>query len=107
MSGRGEEGLALVDLAMFEVTSHLGKRVQLTDMQWSHITLRHKELRDQIEKMKLTLMRPDNIYYSPSEETYHYCKRFSATPVSEKYLLLVVKHRDDEGFIITAFFAAR
>jgi hypothetical protein len=27
--------------------------------------------------------------------------------VTEKYLLLVVKHLNDEGFIITAFFVAR
>ena len=92
---------------VFEVTSRLGTKIRLSDIQWSHIELRHKELRRQLDKMKLTLIEPDTVYYSAGEETYHYYKKFSSTPVSEKYLLLVAKHQDGEGFIITAFFAAR
>lgn len=57
--------------------------------------------------MKLTLIEPDTVYYSPSEQTHHYYRKFRRTPVSEKYLLLVVKHRNEEGFIITAFFARK
>ena len=56
--------------------------------------------------MKLTLTEPDTVYHSVGEDTYHYYKKFSSTPVSEKYLLLVAKHHDGEGFIITAFFVA-
>jgi hypothetical protein len=57
--------------------------------------------------MKLTLVHPDVVYYSTAEETHHYYKKFAKTPVTEKYLLLVAKHQDGEGFIITAFFVAR
>jgi len=64
-------------------------------------------MKGQFDKMKLTLTEPDSIYYSPREETYHYDKKFRRTPVSEKYLLLVAKHQDGEGFIITAFFVAK
>jgi len=71
-----------------------------------HIEARHKELRGQLDKMKLTLVEPDAVYHSVLEETYHYYKKFSSTPISEKFLLLVAKHEDGEGFIITAFFVA-
>jgi hypothetical protein len=97
----------LATATVFEVTSRLGTKIRLSDMQWSHIEARHRELRGQLDKMKLTLIEPDTVYYSAGEETYHYYKKFSRTPVSEKFLLLVAKHRDGEGFIITAFFVAR
>ncbi len=71
--------------------------IELTAVQWSHITSRHRELRGQIAKMKLTLLEPDYVYYSSSEGAYHFYRRFARTPVSQKYLLLVVKHRNQEG----------
>lgn len=85
----------------------MGKEVRLTEAQWAHIKARHKELRGQIEKMRLVLMEPDSIWHSPKEEVYHFYRRFTKTPVSEKYLLLVVKYLDDEGFVITGFFVSR
>jgi hypothetical protein len=88
----------LARATVFEVTSRLGKKIRLSDTQWSHIEARHRELRGQLDKMKLALIEPDTVYYSVGEETYHYYKKFRSTPVSEKFLLLVAKHRDGEGF---------
>jgi len=34
-------------------------------------------------------------------------KFFSKTPMEEKHLLVVAKHTNDEGFIITAFFVRK
>ena len=97
----------LARAAVFEVMSRLGTKIHLSNIQWSHIEARHKELRGQLDKMKLTLTEPDAVYRSVGEETHHYYKKFSSTPVSEKYMLLVTKHREGEGFIITAFFVAK
>ena len=94
-------------LIVFEALSKLNKKIRLTEIQWAHIELKHKELRNQIQKMIGTLENPNFIYYSPAEESYHYYKYFKETPVTEKYLLLVVKHLNDEGYIITAFFVTR
>jgi len=92
---------------VFDVKSRLDRKVRLTDIQWSHIETRHKELRGQLNKMKQTLIDPDIVYHSAAEETHQYYRKFTKTPVTEKYLLLVVKHQDGEGFIITAFFVGR
>ena len=92
---------------IFEVVSKIGKEVRLTDVQWTHMKARHKELRNQIGKMRLVLTEPDSIWHSPREEVYHFYRRFTKTPVSEKYLLLVVKYVDDEGFVVTGFFVSR
>ncbi len=68
---------------------------------------RHIELESQIDKVRLTLEEPDLIYYSPSEDNHHYYRQFKETPVREKYLLVVTKHLDDDGFVITGFFIDR
>ena len=58
-------------------------------------------------KIKAALKEPDSIWYSSREENHHFYKRFDATPVSKKYLLLIVKFLNNEGFIVTAFFVSR
>ena len=54
-----------------------------------------------------TLMEPDAIYYSPTDDNHHYYKHFKETPITEKYLLLVVKLLNKDGFIVTAFFVSK
>ena len=94
-------------MPVFEIDSRLGNKVRLTEVQWAHIRHSHKELDNQIQKMTLTLKEPDSVYHSPVEDNYHYFKWFEQTPVTAKYLLLIVKHLNKEGFIITAFFVSR
>ena len=91
-------------MVIFETLSKLGKQIRLTDAQWEHIRRNHRELDNQLQKMQQALEHPDLVYYCPAEENYQYYKYFQRTPVTEKYLMLVVKHLNDEGFIITAFF---
>ena len=90
---------------MFEVISKLDKNVRLTEIQWKHISERHKEFnKNQIPKIIETLKNPDFVLFSTVENNYHYYKLFRKTPVTTKYLLAVVKHLNGEGFIITIFF---
>ena len=94
-------------MSLFEIVSKLGKKIKLTDVQWSHIKSRHKELVGQTNKIIETLNNPDIVFYSNKDDVYHYCKLFQKTPVSKKYLLVIVKHINGEGFIITAFFVSK
>jgi hypothetical protein len=89
---------------LFEVTSKFGKRIRLTRPQWIHILDHHKEMENQTEKLRETLQYPDFIAYNESEDTYRYYKFFPETPVSPKHVLVLTKHLNDGGFIITAFF---
>lgn len=93
-------------MVVFEVVSKLGKRVRLTEVQWAHMKTRHPELLGQLENMKATLADPDFVYHSTKEENHQYYKKFKKTPVTEKFLLLIVKHLNKEGFIITGFFVS-
>lgn len=101
------EFIVVSALVVFEVTSKLGKRVRLTEVQNLHITSRHRELGNQTGKMRITLEEPDSVWYSTAEDVHHFYKWFTQTPISEKYLLVIVKHLDDEGFIVTSFFVSK
>ena len=94
-------------MMVFEIRSRLDVEVRLGEAQWLHIRSRHEEMESQQEKMILTLEDPSVVYYSPRDEVYYYYRHFEETPVTEKYLLLVVKHLNSEGFIITSFFVSR
>ena len=91
---------------LFEVESALKRKIRLTETQWNHIRIKHPEIENQIEKIILSLIDPDLIYLQ-SENTYHYIKFFRETPVTQKYLLTVVKHLNKEGFVITCFFMSK
>lgn len=94
-------------MAVFEIISRLEKKIRLTDVSWVHIQLKHPELNNQLSKIEETLERPDWVYYCANEENYQHYKYFAETPVTEKYILVVVKHLNKEGFVITAFFVTQ
>ena len=94
-------------MPVFETDSKLGKKVRLTETQWAHIRRKHKELDRQVQQMILTIKEPSFIYHSLAEDNYYYYKWFEQTPVTAKYLLLIAKHLNEEGFVITAFFVSR
>jgi chaperonin cofactor prefoldin len=50
-------------MLIFEVLSKLNKKIRLTEIQWAHIESKHKELKNQIQKMIATLENPDFVYY--------------------------------------------
>ena len=81
-----------------------GRVIRLTTEREAHI-LRHIEMQGQTAKLEEVLKSPDVIVRSnrdPAVILYH--KHYLATPVTEKYLIVVVKLEADDGFVITAFF---
>ena len=59
----------------------------------------------QMDRVKDTLLNPDTIVRSrtdPDVELFY--RHYDATPVTEKYLCVVVKRSTDDPFIITAYF---
>jgi hypothetical protein len=86
------------------IKDRFGRDVRLTSEREAHI-LRHPELRRQIGKLEAVLQDPDVIVRSIRDPDVHlYHKHYAETPVTEKYLLVAVKVREKDSFIITAFF---
>jgi hypothetical protein len=89
---------------VLEVRSKLGKTIKLDEDRWKHV-LEHPEMKNQIHRIKETLVAPDEIresVHTPS--IWMFYKLYPHSPVSEKYMLVIVEVSDGEGFIVTAFF---
>ena len=81
------------------------RHIDLTGERQRHIENDHPEMAGQIEKIKQTLLEPEQIVRSridPEVELFY--RYYDNTPVSEKYLCVVLKTLIDRRFIITAYF---
>lgn len=81
------------------------RQIRLSSERQDHIEVDHLEMSGQIDKIEETLASPDVIVKSrtdPDVELFYH--HYSTTPVTEKYLCVVVKVLDNDLFIITAYF---
>ena len=79
--------------------------IRLTQQRTQHIFTDHPEMGGQLEKLEETLKKPDTIILSKTDESVQlFYKNYLKTPVTNKFLCLVVKIRKNEGFIITSYF---
>ncbi|MEM3608933.1 MAG: hypothetical protein QXV87_01120 [Candidatus Bathyarchaeia archaeon] len=91
-------------MRVFEILSKMGKVVSLDEARWRHV-LEHPEMQNQLDKVKETVENPDEVRESSRmSSTWLFYKFYIKSPVTKKYLLVVVKVLDGEGFIVTAFF---
>jgi hypothetical protein len=85
----------------FEVTTILGKRIRTAKEYWEKLVTnehprmlgREKEVQEALEKpdeVRRSRVDPDVCLYYKRKRAHHIC--------------IVVRHLDDEGFLITAYF---
>lgn len=82
-----------------------GRQIRLTDERLNHIEADHPEMSGQIDKIKETLSNPDAIIRSrtdPNAELFY--KYYDITPVTKKYLCVIIKVITDDLFLITTYF---
>lgn len=81
------------------------RSIVLTEDRQRHIQSDHPEMSRQMDKIRETLKRPDDIVRSRTDpEVELFYRRYDDTPVSEKSLCVVVKVLPERAFIITAYF---
>jgi len=81
------------------------RRIRLADERQEHIEFDHPEMSNQIDKAQETVSNPDIIVRSRTDpEVELFYRHYSITPVTDKYLCVVVKLITEDLFIITAFF---
>lgn len=89
------------------LTDHQGRDIRLTDERRQHI-LEHPEMAAQFERIVETLKTPETVVATEADESVHvYHRYYETTPVTSKFLLVAVKHLDDDAFVLTAFFSRR
>ena len=95
-------------MAKHEVLSDYWDRpVRLTAERWAHI-LDHPEMAGQRERLAETLAGPDIVIATLTDDTvlaYH--RLYETTPVTRKYLVVVVKMAQGDAFVLTAYFTSR
>ena len=82
-----------------------GRRIRLSDERKEHLESEHPEMENQIDRITLTLLAPDRIIRSRTDDEVelHY-RFFETTPVTRKHLCVVVKSSAADSFIITVYF---
>ena len=90
---------------IFEVIDKTGRKLRTTDFNWHHTVKRHPEIASQRDKIIETLEKPDKITDSlEDEETKYYYRNYKNMPSPYKFMRIIVKYLNGEGFIITSHF---
>jgi len=90
---------------IFEVNDKTKRKLRMTDYNWHHIVKRHPEVVSQKEKIIETLEKPDKITTSlEDEETKYYYKYYKNISSPYKFMRVIAKYLNGEGFIISSHF---
>jgi hypothetical protein len=80
------------------------RAIRLTDERLQHLETDHPEMAGQIARIAETLAAPDRIVRSRTDATVElFYKWYTSTPVTAKFLCVVVKAIPDDPFMITAY----
>jgi phage-Barnase-EndoU-ColicinE5/D-RelE like nuclease2 len=80
------------------------RSIRLTDERLQHMETAHPEMAGQIARITETLADPDRIVRSRTDTTVELFYRwYASTPVTAKFLCVVVKALPDDLFMITAY----
>ena len=77
----------------------------MTEDRLSHIETDHPEMNGQIGRVQETLAQPGRIVLSGSDAKVElYYRLYAETPVTTKFMCVVVKDSANSGFVITAYY---
>ena len=83
---------------------YAGNVIRLTDERVAHIQ-EHPEMAMQTDKINETIANPEIVVKSKSdEETKLYYRHYIGLSIGNKYLCIVVKFKEADAFVITAYF---
>jgi hypothetical protein len=89
---------------MTEFKDVWGFKISLTDKRKMHL-LEHPEMSGQEDKLSETLLEPDAVIQSRSDDSVKLFHRFyDRLTIGDKFLCVVVKYTEAGTFIITAYF---
>jgi hypothetical protein len=82
-----------------------GREIRLTDERIIHLETEHPEMSGQMDRISETIHFPDKIVRSKTDSSVElFYRHYQTTPVTEKFLCIVVKVANDDPFIVTAYY---
>ena len=90
-------------MIVFEILDKNKRRIHLTDERYRHIT-EHPGMQNRLDYIKETLEKPlKTIRCGINGDIVYYYKYYKNIKLKTKYLMVIVKYLNDEGFIISAY----
>ena len=89
---------------IFEVKDKTGRKIRLTREQWNHIKTEHPEIEK--EEVQLAIEKPIKIIEKTNNK-YSYYQYLKYKKLPFRFLRVIVKYLNGEGFIITSYFVKR
>jgi len=88
----------------FEVLTLLGERITITEHYWRYIVeVKHPQMEGKEKEVVETLKHPEEIRKSRRDPNTHlYYKK-----TDNKFICVICKHLNEEGFIITTYITNR
>lgn len=82
-----------------------GREIRLSNERKQHIEMEHPEMANQFDRVAETLRAPHRIVRSQTDqEVGLYYRFYETSPVTQKYMCIIVKSLAADPFIITAFY---
>lgn len=82
-----------------------GRTVRLTEERLAHIESDHPEMAGQLDRIRETLASPERVVRSGTDESVELFHRlYSTSPVTRKFLCVVVKAFPRDRFVLTAYY---
>lgn len=89
---------------MVEFRDIHGRIIRLTDERRIHLETDHPEMTNQLGRISETLLGPDRIIQSRTDiQAELFYKWYQTTPVTSKYLCVIVKVLPNDQFALTAY----
>ena len=82
-----------------------GSKIKLTHGSVEHIIQKHPEVEPYIDKIIETVEKPDFLIQGEFGETKA-LKFYESLHIGSKYMVVPYRQKDNEGFIITAYFTS-
>ena len=92
---------------VWETVTYNGKRIRLTEAQMRHTAVFHPESMEHEQLLKETVTMPSVVAAGGSANVRILYRFYQRTAVNRKYLAVVIRELDDEGFILTSYFTDR
>ena len=90
---------------IFEIKDKSNRKIHLSKERWSHINQEHPEVSEYLQEMQETIENPVKIkIYKYDGNVRYYYRYYKSRESAAKYMLVIVKYLNGNGFIITAYF---
>lgn len=87
---------------IIEVKDKTGREIHLSKERWKHISQEHPEVASYFQEFSSVLQHPLKIGDDEFDESVKYY--YKHIKELARYVLLIVKYLNGEGYIITAYF---